>query len=309
MNKKKQKPLLPNTVVTVRPLKEILLTLDKDGTLEALPFMPEMAKYCGKRFTVSKRLERTCEESEKGMRRIQNVVFLDNLRCNGVAHGGCQKGCRIFWKESWLVIPETDTDPPVESPDDDALVAQLPFALPGDRYICQSTELVNATTPLSSIDLMCYVRDIHSKTYSIPELLRVLSYAFFLRLRYYLTGTPFNFLRGKQVQTPLESLNLQPGEWVQVKTKEEIRHTLDISGMNRGLRFTSDMLSDCGKTYRVLSRLEKMIHEPKRKLITLRDTVILDYSVCKGCHIIKGGCPRENFNFWREIWLRRIPPA
>lgn len=309
MNSKDQKPLLPGTVVRVRSLAEILSTLDKDGTLDALPFMPEMARYCGKRFTVSKRLERTCEESEKGMRRIQQVVFLDSLRCDGAAHGGCQKGCRIFWKESWLARPETEPDPPAESSGEDALVARLLSSLPGDQYICQSTELVAATTPLSSIDLMCHVRDIRSKTYSIPELLRVLSYAFFLRLRYYLTGTPYNFLQGSQVQTPQESLNLQPGEWVQVKTKEEIRQTLDTGGMNRGLRFTSDMVSECGRTYRVMGRLERMIHEPTRKLMTLRDTVLLDGSVCKGCHIIKGGCPRGNFNFWREIWLRRVPPA
>ena len=103
-------------------------------------------------------------------------------------------------------------------------------------------------------------------------------------------------------------MNLQPGEWVQVKAKEEIRKTLDAEGMNRGLRFTLDMVPYCGGTFRVLRRLENMIHEPTRKLIRLKDTVILEDSICKGCHIIKGGCPRENYNFWREAWLKRIPP-
>jgi hypothetical protein len=308
VNKKKQKTLLPPAAVRVRSLREILSTLDKDGNLEGLPFMPEMARYCGKRFTISKRLERTCEELEKNIRRIQNVLFLDNLRCDGSAHGSCQKRCRIFWKEAWLKAQDSEGELPVVEAASDALPVALPTTLGDGQYICQSTELVAATTPLSSIDLMCYARDVRSRTYSIPELLRVLSYAFFLRLRYYLTGTPFNYLQGTQVQTPQESLNLQPGEWVRVKTKEEIRQTLDTGGMNRGLRFTWDMVSECEKTYRVLGRLERMIHEPTRKLMTLKDTVLLEDSICRGCHIIKGGCTRGNYNFWREIWLRRVPP-
>jgi hypothetical protein len=299
--------LLPDTVVRVRSLEEILATLDRDGALEALPFMPEMAQYCGKRFKVSKRLERTCEELEKSMRRIQNVVFLDNLRCDGASHGGCQKGCRIFWKEAWLT-KDGGENLPAGSAGSDALPVALPTTIGDGQYICQSTELVAATSPLSSIDLMCYVRDIRSKTYTVPELLKVLSRAFYLRLRFYLTGAPFNYLRGQQVQTPQQSLNLQPGEWVRVKTKEEIRQTLDAGGMNRGLRFTSDMVSECGNTYRVLGQLERMIHEPTRKLMALRDTVLLEDSICRGCHIIKGGCPRGNYNFWREIWLQRISP-
>jgi hypothetical protein len=304
-----QKPMLPDTLVRVRSLQEILSTLYQDGTLDALPFMPEMAKYCGMRFSISKRIERTCEESEKGMRRIQNVVFLDNLRCDGTAHGGCQKRCMIFWKEDWLTTQENDRILPGSPIDKDQMVADLPSEISEGQYICQSTELVKATTPLSLFDLMSYIRDLRSRTYSIPGLIKVLSYAFFLRLRYYLTGTPFRFLQGEQNQTPAGALNLRPGEWVQVRTKEEIRETLDANGMNRGLRYTLDMLPYCGKSYRVLSRLEKMIHEPTRRLVELKDTVILDDSVCRGCHIIKGGCPRENYNFWREIWLRRNPPA
>lgn len=306
MTMKTQRLLLPGISVKIRPLHEITSTLDQNGALDGLPFMPEMAPFCGRRFTISKRIERTCEESEKTMRCIQNVLFLDNLRCNGTAHGGCQKGCMIFWKEAWLQPVHNDTFLPDETVQEEQAAANFPSNIPGGTYICQATELVNATTPLSFLDLMSYFRDIRAKTYTIRELTRVLSYALFLRLRYYLTGTPFSYLEGQQAQTPDESLNLQPGEWVQVKTEEEIKDTLDRSGMNRGLRFTTDMISYCGGTYRVLRRLEKMIHEPTRKLIHLRNTVILEDSTCKGCHILKGGCPRENFNFWREIWLKRI---
>jgi hypothetical protein len=92
---------------------------------------------------------------------------------------------------------------------------------------------------------------------------------------------------------------------VKVKTKDEIAATLDVEGKNRGLAFTVEMLPFCGGTFRVLRRLEKMIHEPTRKLINVEDTVILDNVTCDGCHILRGGCPRENYHYWREIWLKR----
>jgi hypothetical protein len=49
-----------------------------------------------------------------------------------------------------------------------------------------------------------------------------------------------------------------------------------------------------------------MIQEESRKLISLKGTVILENVTCDGCHILRGGCPRENFHFWRESWLRRV---
>jgi hypothetical protein len=306
MTRNKQKPLLPNTFVRIRPLQEIVSTLDQDGTLDALPFMPEMAKYCSMRFMISKRIERTCEESERTMRRIRNVVFLDHLRCDGSSHGDCQKGCMLFWKEAWLEPDDKASKFRGENVTEGQTTVQLPSRTPSGLYSCQSTELIRATTPLALLDLTSYIRDIRSKTFSIPELIRNVSYAFFLKIRYRLIGTPSSYLEGQQVHTPEKMLNLQPGEWVQVKTKKEILETVDTHGMNRGLTFTLDMVEYCGKTCRVLRRLETMIHEPSRKLIHLNDTVILEDSICKGCNLIKGGCPRENFNFWREIWLKRV---
>ena len=42
-------------LVEVKSVDEILATLDERGSLKALPFMPEMLKYSGKRFRVSRR--------------------------------------------------------------------------------------------------------------------------------------------------------------------------------------------------------------------------------------------------------------
>ena len=53
--------LMPGEWVEVRSADEILTTLDADGCLESLPFMPEMLAFCGKRFRVYKRADKTCD--------------------------------------------------------------------------------------------------------------------------------------------------------------------------------------------------------------------------------------------------------
>src|SRR5215467_10711171 len=99
--------LRPGDIVEVKAPDEILETLDTQGTLDQLPFMPEMIEFCGRRFRVAKRVVKTCYYTKcgaAGMRKFRgdDVVILDGLRCSGSAHDGCQKACMIFWREVWL---------------------------------------------------------------------------------------------------------------------------------------------------------------------------------------------------------------
>lgn len=305
MGNNKQRRVLPGAIVRVRPWHEIAGTLDEKGMLDSLPFMPEMLAFCGKTFPVSRRLERTCEETQGGMRRIRNVVFLDGLRCDGAAHGGCQKGCMLFWKDAWLKELTVREMNEAEPGDNTPVRYHFPCNLPDGRYICQSTELVYATRALSPWDIGSYLRDVRAGTYSVWKLSRILSFASFLRLRRLLTGKSYRILSGTRSTTPVEILDLQPGEWVVIKSSEEIAATLDRNGKNHGLAFTVEMIPFCGKRLRVLRRLERMVSEPTRELIDVKSTVILEGATCDGCHILRGGCPRDNFHFWREVWLRR----
>lgn len=84
-----------NSMVEVRSLDEILNTLDSDGKLEGLPFMPEMAAYCGQQVRLVRRLNRTCVVGN-GIRRIRHAVFLQASRCDGSHHDGCQRACMLF---------------------------------------------------------------------------------------------------------------------------------------------------------------------------------------------------------------------
>ena len=93
--------LSPGELVSVRSASEIFSTLDASGTLEGLPFMPEMLKYCGRTLPVTQRADTTCAGAGV-VRRMRNTVHLQRIRCDGSAHDGCQAACLVFWKEAWL---------------------------------------------------------------------------------------------------------------------------------------------------------------------------------------------------------------
>src|ERR1700692_4496329 len=92
--------LKPGDLVEIRSAAEVMSSLDADGKLDGLPFMPEMLAFCGRRLRVSKRADNTCALGQP--RRIENTVHLGQLRCDGSAHRGCEAGCLFLWKEAWL---------------------------------------------------------------------------------------------------------------------------------------------------------------------------------------------------------------
>ena len=66
--------------------------------------MPEMVRLIvGRRYTVSRRVDKICDTvSGSGSRRTYSTVYLEDLRCDGSGHDGCQAACRIYWKDAWL---------------------------------------------------------------------------------------------------------------------------------------------------------------------------------------------------------------
>ena len=89
--------------VQVRTPEEILATLDGNGCLDGMPFMPEMLASCGRRLRVFKRAHKTCDTIESYViRKLGRTVHLEGSRCDGSAHGGCEAACQLFWHEAWL---------------------------------------------------------------------------------------------------------------------------------------------------------------------------------------------------------------
>src|SRR5262245_56370603 len=101
-------------MVEVRSKEEILATLDEYGCIDGLPFMPEMLAFCGKTFLVRAVAHKTCDTARQTWqgRRLQKAVHLAGLHCDGSAHGGCQAGCSLFWKDEWLKMAGGDMKPP-----------------------------------------------------------------------------------------------------------------------------------------------------------------------------------------------------
>ncbi len=389
----KRRKLRRGELVQVLSEAQIRDTLDAADRREGLPWMAEMAQYCGRTFRVYRRAEKVFLDHYCYVGRLRNTVLLEGVRCSGTHHGGCQMGCLLLWKEDWLqpapadAVPENpaadeldapastvsctsprldatssppganpprrgagvpqrgatmpqlsaqESEPaqqsePVEEPEPGEQSAALglgvhctatalapPAAAVGPQadeqtaaaaetalLSCQATALVHATEPLPWWRPGQYVADLFSGELGLRDFGRMLLLQVYNKLRHLWGGRRFGDPRGTCRRTPRESLQLQPGEWVEVKSLPEIMATLDRLGRNRGLGFGPEMVQFCGRRLRVARRVERLIVEWTGSLRTLSDTVALGGALCDG--LAFRGCPRACYHLWREIWLRRIP--
>lgn len=301
--------------VEVRGKDEILRTLDKNGRLDGLPFMPQMFKYCGQRFQVFKRAHKTCDvvDGHYVARHLSDAVHL-NLRCDGQAYGGCQVSCLMFWKEDWLtpVAGEAGAQVPATinhgrsgecvaasgcTEEDVSRATKRDAADKPTRYSCQATELLNSTAPLKWWDPRQYVETYHSGNASLRQILRGLSYLVFRqatlarlnrvgrparwlydRFQTFWGGLPFPERKGPipiGEPTPRGDLDLRPGDLVRVKPYPEILTTLDTAGSNRGLSFAAELVPYCGKVYHVRTRVENFIDERSGEMRRLRTPAVI----------------------------------
>jgi hypothetical protein len=315
--------------VEVRSVHEILATLDVNGCLDGLPFMPEMLKFCGNRYRVFKRCNKVIDMVRKtGLRKMTGTVILENIRCDGCSHGGCQAGCHLLWKEIWLrrvsyapVVGIESISAAKNTVDDFAMQTSQDYPTlttfahqsehksPGcEFYRCQATQIFDASSYLRWWDPRQYFIDLWSGNITPSEFVRVTLINLFNAVQKLRGGCGYPHLEpGNNEKTPAWELNLMPGEFVQVKNKEEIQATLDKWSKNRGLWFDKEMLRYCGGRFRVLKRVERTIDEKTGRLIKLRNPcVILDGVMARGDYHRFN--PQNEFIFWREIWLERVSP-
>lgn len=291
----------------VRPLEEIAATLDADGKLDGMPFMPEMVRHCGRIFRIYRRAEKSCVEGHS-LRRLKSTVLLEGLRCDGALHDGCQRNCLFFWKEAWLEPVLDGTGEPCQVPAPEGLpdwVRALPTR-DGERYICQSTELLNATQDLSRWNITHFFAEIRAGELSILMFLRILLDTGLDRLRRGFQGKRLAALSGAGKSASRGDLGLKVGEWIVVKPADEIRLTLDPNGKNLGLSFEPDMVDFTGGRFQVEFPIRKIILEQTGKMISLENTVALKGVACDG--LCTKNCPRNNTLYWREAWLKRADP-
>jgi hypothetical protein len=301
--------------VALRSPDEILRTLDDNGTLDSLPFMPEMLDSYGATLRVQYRAEKTCVDVGPNIypdrRFVHGDVVVLGERCDGRSHDGCKRGCKIFWKESWLrrVEPGETVHPP--SPEAVArLRSRLRTATDGGRYFCQSTELQRATEEFPGNKRVWRFR-ILAREVANGDRTVIEAFAVVLRWSYYrmlrrVRG--YEWLRGPHEQaTPSSTLDLQPGDAVSIKSRSRLQATLDRRQRNRGLSVTYEMTRHCGQTTTVRNRIDKVIDEQTGEMRVLENTVALNagFDTCL-CGQQPGDCPRGEVMYWREIWLDRI---
>lgn len=292
--------------VEVRSAAEILPTLDADGRLEGLPFMPEMARLCGTRLRVFRPAEKTCVEGF-GLRRMKRAVLLEDVRCDGASHDGCERGCLMFWKTAWLK-PSGETGPVLDAASEADAMARL-LALPireDDRYVCQSTKLAEATGPLPRWDYAHLFVDMSRGDLSLRRLLAILWRSAVNRVRGPLKLGELGQLYGRTRRPPKGDLGLACGDRVRVKEAGAIRTVLDGTGRNNGLTFEPEMSLYIGGEYQVEAPVTRIIHEETGRMVELSRTVALKGLHCQGLCV--KNCPRRNPLYWREAWLERVEP-
>lgn len=290
----------------VRPWGEIRAALDGQGELEGLPFMPEMARHCGRSLRVAAVMTKICGGGP-GMREVlgEPLVLLEDLRCSGELHGGCSRECTLLWKPAWL--RSVGAQPVLPAGEPQAAPAPWPYAVQAKSgaWRCQATALSRATVPVSTPrKVLRALEDVRRGEWSLGSMAAV--YLETLRHRLVALARRARGLVAKRGPTPVERLRLRPGEWVKVKSLGEISATLDRNGRNRGLEFSRYMIPFCEGTYRVRARMENFIDEGSGELRRLENTVLLEGVSCGG-GTTSGPCRRAEYLYWREIWLQRAP--
>jgi hypothetical protein len=317
--------------VEVRSPEEILATLDKDSSVNELPFMPEMLQYCGKRFRVYRSAHKTADTIELfSIRRLANAVHLEELRCDGTSHGGCQAGCLLFWKESWIKrVPDDqavtrsigrESEPAGERSSCAANLSSLsrgtmrPVADgEPERYRCQATELLKATLEVRRRERWnprFYVRDLTSGNVKLFDFIRFGALAMLNAFLLQWVGRRYPHVRGLAGEkTQSCELNLQVGELVRVRSKDQIMRTLNRQLRNRGMWFDVEMIPYCENgNFRVLRRVEKIINEKTGEMMKLSNScLILDGVTCSGNYSYQRMFSRRHeYPYWREVWLERV---
>ncbi|WP_432986458.1 hypothetical protein [Dactylosporangium sp. CA-233914] len=261
------------------------------------------------------------------MRKMENAVHLQGLRCDGGGHGGCQAGCMIFWKNAWLRKIE-GAEAAAPAPEAPAGVKTLPlieinargaaFEDGAERFKCQATELLRAApSVLPLLELGQFTKDVRTGNFGVGWTVRAFGVGVYNRFQRASNkslprwarirgGREWGYLRGRaEGKTPDARTGLRAGDLVRVKSRKEIEPTLNAELLNRGMGFDAEMARFCGRSARVQRRVEQIIDENTGRMIYMKSPCwVLDNVICEGA--FNANCPRAITPYWREIWLEKI---
>lgn len=107
--------------------------------------------------------------------------------------------------------------------------------------------------------------------------------------------------------TGSRNIQINPGDLVRVRPKEEIEGMLDYRGTYKGCPFIEGMYAHCGQTYKVLKNASYFYDELKEKLCKCKDLVVLDGTICYGKQkLYSTKCDLLCCFFWHKEWLEKV---
>lgn len=103
----------------------------------------------------------------------------------------------------------------------------------------------------------------------------------------------------------VSSQRLQAGDWVRVRSLEEIEATLNHWRQVKGCAFMPELAEYCGTTQRVLKSMKRFVDERDLRVKKSSGIILFDGVMCQGTAEF-GSCDRSCFQFWREEWLEKV---
>ncbi len=105
--------------------------------------------------------------------------------------------------------------------------------------------------------------------------------------------------------TAMVSQPLEAGDWVRVRSLDEIQATLNNWRQLRGCTLLPEMEVYCGTRQRVLKPVRRFVDERDLLVKKTFGVVLLEGLLCQGVAYF-GRCDRSCHYFWRQEWLEKI---
>jgi hypothetical protein len=157
---------------------------------------------------------------------------------------------------------------------------------------CQMTSMPKAFERMTLIDQLA----------RIP---RKIYWAVRRRIEHVLTIISRRLKRSSLKVNEVVAEEINAGDLVRVRSKEEIIATLNSWNEYKGCAFIDDMWDYCGTTQRVFKKVRNFVDERDYRTKRVKGLVILENVYCQGTRVL-GNCDRSCFFFWREEWLEKI---
>lgn len=165
----------------------------------------------------------------------------------------------------------------------------------GQNFICQLQTIPQTALPLTPSAAVGYLRG---------RLIRFVKRRFLFILNIYHEAL-HGFSHQQQIALPKVVEHLQPGDFVQVKSRKEVQATLDRWNRLDRCGFMEEMWPYCGTQQQVLKRVRQFMDERDYHIKRGKNLVILKDVCCSGT-IDYGPCDRNCYFFWREEWLVKL---